>query len=836
MDDLLEVATAQVPDSIASFSSRGPSRQGAQAILKPDLTAPGVSVVSTAAGTGSGAATYSGTSMAAPLTSGVVALIRQAHPTWSPADVKALMMNTAGHDAYLSATPRPANRVSPLRAGAGRIDAAAALGASVIAYDKAAPGRVSISFATSDVAVAVTEPRTIQLKNTGTTPVTYDVTIDPAVAPPGTTVAAVNALVTVAPVNLADVTVQLTADPAAMLRARDATVSATAPVVAAGSFSRLWLSEVSGWVVFTPQGTGNGPVLRVPYFAAATPASAMHATGPLSTVGGPAGVNAIALAGTGVDTRGLAAAPAGVVSLVTPFELAYASPKGPPLGGPLPAGYAAAETDNANIRYVGVTSNLPDVGLAAAEVYFGVTTFGLWGAPNDVEFDIYIRQAGAPDWEYVLFNGDWRPPGVTASNVHVSKLVNLANPAGGVIVEDLVNGVPASLLHVPTFLSDTMVLPVIVTDLFPGASTAFEYQVVSFSSGTGLPVDATPVLRYDPQAPAFSTSVDVANLPALAPAAGGGYAPFQMDADLGGFPVAYDLARARQTQTGAMLLVHHHNAAGQRAEKVAVQGLTCATNADCAGSPATPVCDVASGACVGCLTNSECTGAGAYCDSAGTRTCLTPDCRRPGAPACAPHFSCSTDYGTCQPNQELVLVLPVPPNSICPAGGQQINTGFDDNRNGVLDPSEIRPPATSATAPPARPDRPAPSARPAPPARSAPRATTAAAAPVAAPPPSRCSPSACSSGGVAGRRGRPARGDQGHLIETRASSAIAGGALGVPGLHLPRTGLLAQRRRPRTMARSISRFDSRSAMAPRRSSWVRPLASASSTLAQPPRK
>ena len=62
----------------ADFSSGGP-RTG-DSHLKPDVTAPGVSIVSTGSGTGNGAATISGTSMASPHAAGVAALTKQAHP------------------------------------------------------------------------------------------------------------------------------------------------------------------------------------------------------------------------------------------------------------------------------------------------------------------------------------------------------------------------------------------------------------------------------------------------------------------------------------------------------------------------------------------------------------------------------------------------------------------------------------------------------------------------------------------------------------------------------------------------------------------------------------
>ncbi len=77
--------------SMASFSSRGPTADNR---IKPDVVAPGVSITA-ASRTTNGYTTFSGTSMATPFVAGVVALMLDANPSLTPADVKSKIMGTA---------------------------------------------------------------------------------------------------------------------------------------------------------------------------------------------------------------------------------------------------------------------------------------------------------------------------------------------------------------------------------------------------------------------------------------------------------------------------------------------------------------------------------------------------------------------------------------------------------------------------------------------------------------------------------------------------------------------------------------------------------------------
>ena len=82
----------------ASFSSRGPLAAGGGDILKPDMIAPGQDILAAVAPPGNAGRDfnlYSGTSMSAPHVAGLAALLKDKHPTWSPAAIKSALMTSA---------------------------------------------------------------------------------------------------------------------------------------------------------------------------------------------------------------------------------------------------------------------------------------------------------------------------------------------------------------------------------------------------------------------------------------------------------------------------------------------------------------------------------------------------------------------------------------------------------------------------------------------------------------------------------------------------------------------------------------------------------------------
>jgi hypothetical protein len=116
------LTTTDDGNQMASFSARGPAP--VPDILKPDVTAPGVNILSGFSPDsaysipGENFAYLSGTSMSTPHVAGVAALLRQAHPEWSPAAIKSALMTTARRDVVSSSGLDNAN---PLDFGAGHI-------------------------------------------------------------------------------------------------------------------------------------------------------------------------------------------------------------------------------------------------------------------------------------------------------------------------------------------------------------------------------------------------------------------------------------------------------------------------------------------------------------------------------------------------------------------------------------------------------------------------------------------------------------------------------------------------------------------------------------------
>jgi subtilisin family serine protease len=669
LDDSLVVVDPTQFDEVASFTARGPAQLLNKPLLKPDIAAPGLNIISTGAGTGSGSANDSGTSMATPLTAGVMALLKQLHPTWTPGQLKALAMNTANHDTFVDPTTATnRRRTGPARVGAGRIDAANALNSSSIAYDQDFPDRVSITFQTVEVAVPTTETRTIEVSNTGTADATYSVSIDPAVTSGGTSVTASTGTITVPAGQKATFQITLQADPTQMVRGVDPSVSLS-PVnsVFGGGVPRDWQSETSGWVTLTP---ATGPKLRVPYYGALTPASASVSSGAITTHGQKTGTGQVFLQGSATDTSAIAPEPFGVLPTALPMELHYTG-----------AGFSML--DFANIHHVGVINNATEAdSFGATEYFFGVNTFGVWGAPGEITIQVNIKEPGSPVWQYALVNieaGNAPASQTPGSDVRLTALFPLdasGNAVSGSF-EDFVNGVVASSQFVPAFLTDTMVLPVFASDL--NLPNGFDYQVQTFVFDNvpgnpygGTQLDQTPVLHYNPSAPALTIAQDPA-FSSISGAIGFG-PPFQSDLPGNSFPVAYNQTVNEGNPQSGMLLLHLNNAFGNKAEAVSIvtaQQLTSVTT-------------IAPGAI--CANGGQAINTGFDDNGNGV---LDPSEIVNSQPVCNGATGPQGPQGPQGPASALIVTSVIAPGASCAAGGVQITIGLDANGDGILQPTEI---------------------------------------------------------------------------------------------------------------------------------------------------
>jgi serine protease AprX len=125
--------TLTTNDSVPDWSSRGPTAAGLQ---KPDLVAPGRTLVSTRAPgstveaqnpkalVGADYIKGSGSSQAAAVTSGAAALLKAARPTMTPDQVKHALMTTATPIGAVAATAQGRGRINIAAANAADVSAA----------------------------------------------------------------------------------------------------------------------------------------------------------------------------------------------------------------------------------------------------------------------------------------------------------------------------------------------------------------------------------------------------------------------------------------------------------------------------------------------------------------------------------------------------------------------------------------------------------------------------------------------------------------------------------------------------------------------------------------
>ncbi len=543
-----------ITDTPSGFTSRGVRAPA----VKPDVAAPGDTITSALAGSGDGRLVISGTSMSSPHVAGIAALVRQAHPAWSPEEVKAAVMNTAGADVY----DRPGRQGpihAPNRVGAGRVDARAAVRTEVLAMVADDPGYVSVGFGVVEVAGPTAVTKTVEIVNKGDAPVSYTAEYEPITTVPGLRYELSAGSVEVGAGQTARLTVTLRVDdPAELRKTADPTIEKVQLGVA-----RQFLADASGRIVLEPV-TGDAPALRVPVYSAPQPVADIAV--PVEVGFGRAGPQTVLnLSGQGVDQG---SGDTAYRSLVSVLALQLASPRLPECGGPVVVDCTPNETaEGGDIRYVGAISTAPLARRQGtpdrAVLGFGIATWGNWynvGSNTIPYIDIDTTGDGLPDFEtYVT-----KPAG---TDVLLAATVDLNAPNAPVVETRPVNG---HFGDVDTNVFDTnvIVLPVSLAALGidPTASSApitYTAGVAGYYTGpadTDGVIDTTGPARFDAARPALWVQ-------------GGGDAALSYLARAGTALVVNGSATAAAVarQSSRLLVLHHHNATGDRVQAVTVQ-------------------------------------------------------------------------------------------------------------------------------------------------------------------------------------------------------------------------------------------------------------------------
>jgi minor extracellular serine protease Vpr len=311
-------------DQLASFSSLGPTT-GNDA-LKPDLVAVGQDIYMAAESydplgdlySANRYASAAGTSFSTPLVSGAAALVKQAHPSFTPAQIKSALVNTGSQ---VVTSDDSADMVSIPSLGGGKLDAGTALQSIVTAN----PASVSFGVVTS-----VPASQSIQITNSGASQANLTLAIAPISSATGASLTLDKQTLTLA--GGASGTVNLT-------------ISGSPPKP--GSY----------YGAITIQ--GSGPTLRVPY---------------LFLSGSGVATNLIPLSGDGFDGTVGQQIPDGVVAI----KLIDSS--GVPVSG-APVSFTAnsggsLQTADTNTNTYGIAQAVPVLGSQPGNYDFNASVTG----------------------------------------------------------------------------------------------------------------------------------------------------------------------------------------------------------------------------------------------------------------------------------------------------------------------------------------------------------------------------------------------------------------------------------------------------------------------------
>ena len=449
---------------VADFSSWGP-RYGDSA-LKPEVTAPGVSVVAAGMGTGNDVLVNSGTSMAAPHVSGVAALVVAAHPTWRVNDVKAAILSTA------DASSAKIVDYDPVGAGSGVVQAQKATTTTAFALTR--DHLDTLSFDYQPLGGAYSAVKSFTINNKGNKAITYNLAASFVGSASGARISVVPSKITVPAHQWRDVSVRISLS-----------ASAVAALPTADTFGGVGpgaVLTVRGAVTATPTASAAGVYqLRVPFLLVPRGTSNVVAgpPAPYKLVGG------LATSSVSLKNKAIHSGSADV----------YA--------------WGLSDKDHtkgiASVRAVGVQSQ-PAEFCGAAEgdacLVFAINTWHKASNPAAAEYDIAIDINADGNPEYIVV-------GVDLGAVTTGEFNGIAASFTFDISGNLIDAFYADAPMNGTVIE----LPVIASEIgLSAASPVFAYSITSVDLTTGA-IDAVPgTAKFN----AFSPSVSNGQFVSLA--------------------------------------------------------------------------------------------------------------------------------------------------------------------------------------------------------------------------------------------------------------------------------------------------------------------------------
>jgi minor extracellular serine protease Vpr len=442
---------------LADFSSWGPRSN--DSAIKPEVAAPGVSVVAAGMGTGSGVLVNSGTSMAAPHVAGVAALVIDAHPYWNVNEVKAAILSTADTSVRIAG-------YDPLGAGSGLVQAQRATTTAAIALTR--DKLDTLSFAYVPISRSYSAIRSFTIENKGNKPITYKLSAAFVGSSAGARVSVTPAKVTVPAHSWRDVKARLSLSVAAV---KALPFADTFAGVGPGA-----VLTISGLVTAAPTTSGSGIYpLHVPFMVVPRGLSNVK-TGPLAhyTVADGVASSSVRVSNVGVHD--------GTADVYAWGLYQKYSNSGPEV-----------------VRAVGVQSqpgsfcdsSVPDTDRC---LIFAINGWQRWSNASQLEYDIAIDTNGDGVTDYYVVALDL---GAVLAGEFDGTLASFTFTAAGDLVDAFYADAPmnGSVVELPALAGDMG-----ITDVAP----AFSYSVTGFDLVSG-DIDAVPgTAAFDAFTPAVS--------------------------------------------------------------------------------------------------------------------------------------------------------------------------------------------------------------------------------------------------------------------------------------------------------------------------------------------